>query len=148
MATKRKNQPQRIGVALTSVLDELDREGHFALFRLVRIWPEVVGEDIARHTEISGLKFHTLVVKVSNAMWIQELSMMSRQILRELTARLGDDSVRNLRFVKGALSRRRAPNRNAPHRLVRRSVALPELKDPQLRAAFDSLIEAWGRSPR
>jgi len=147
MAAQRKKQPQRIGVALTSVLDELDRDGHFALFRLVKIWPEVVGDDIARHTEISGLKFHTVVVKVSNAMWIQELSMMSRQILRQLIARLGDDSVRDLRFVKGALSRRHAP-KPSPPRLVRRSVALPELKDPQLRAAFDSLIEAWGRSPR
>jgi hypothetical protein len=30
----------------------------------------------------------------------------------------------------------------------RKAIALPELKDPELKRAFESLIEAWGRSPR
>jgi predicted nucleic acid-binding Zn ribbon protein len=148
MPPKKRRYPERIGAPLTRVLDQLDTQGQFNLFRLARIWPEVVGDTIARHTEVNNLKFHTAVIKVSNAMWIQELNLMSRQILRELVSRMGDDSIRALRFVKGTLSRRR-PTPSAPlKRAVRRSVTLPELKDPELRQIFEHLIEAWGRSPR
>ena len=47
---------------------------------------EIVGETIARRTEIVSLKFHTAVVKVSGAMWIQELNLMKSQILARVTA--------------------------------------------------------------
>jgi len=31
---------------------------------------------------------------------------------------------------------------------MRKSIELPDLKDPELRKAFERLIEAWGRAPR
>jgi hypothetical protein len=37
---------------------------------------------------------------------------------------------------------------NAVTRAPRRSIELPELKDPELRRAFASLLEAWGRASR
>ena len=91
------------------LLDRIDREGHFAIVRLAKAWPEIVGETIARRTEIVSLKFHTAVVKVSGAMWIQELNLMKSQILARVTERIGDDAVRELRFVQGRLSRRERP---------------------------------------
>jgi len=148
MRTKPKKQPELLGKTLSGVLDALDTRGQFALFRLVRVWPQVVGDAIARHTEVSSLKFHTAVVKVATAMWIQELYLMRRQILDRLVESMGDDSVRDLRFVKGTLSRQSRPRKAAAKRAVRRSIDLPELKDPQLRQAFEDLIEAWGRAPR
>ncbi len=133
------------------LLDRIDREGHFAIVRLAKAWPEIVGEAIARRTEIVSLKFHTAVVKVSGAMWIQELNLMRSQILARVTQRLGDDVVRELRFVQGRLSRReqRPKLRTVPRATTtRKSIELPELKDPELREAFERLIEAWGRAPR
>jgi len=57
--------------------------------------------------------------------------------------------VRDLRFVQGRLSRRPArPRLRTVARAPRRAIELPELKDPELRRAFESLIEAWGRAPR
>jgi predicted nucleic acid-binding Zn ribbon protein len=148
MALKSRKQPELLGRTLTGVLDALDTQGQFALFRLVRFWPQVVGDTIARHTEVSSLKFHTAVIKVSNAMWIQELNLMRRQILDRLIEAVGDDSVRDLRFVKGTLSRQTRPRPAPARRHVRHSITLPEIKDPQLRQAFEDLIEAWGRAPR
>ena len=132
------------------LLDRIDREGHFAIVRLAKAWPEIVGEAIARRTEIVSLKFHTAVVKVSGAMWIQELNLMRSQILARVTQRLGEDVVRELRFVQGRLSRRERPKlRTVPRATTtRKSIELPELKDPELREAFERLIEAWGRAPR
>jgi predicted nucleic acid-binding Zn ribbon protein len=148
MATRRRKAPEQIGAAMQPLLDRLDREGHFAIIRLVKAWPEIVGETIARRTEIVSLKFHTAVVKVSGAMWIQELNLMKAQILSRVTERLGDDVVRELRFVQGRLSRRERPKLRTVPRAMRKSIELPELNDPELRAAFERLIEAWGRAAR
>ena len=147
MPTARK-KPERIDALLKPLVERFDVDGQFGIVRLVREWPDVVGPQIARRTEVDGLKFHTAVIKVSTAMWIQELSMMRLQILQKLTTAMGDDSVRDLRFVKGTLSRRSRPRPAPVRRHVRHSIALPELKDPQLRKAFEDLIEAWGRAPR
>lgn len=148
MTRKRRSAPQRIGDAISPILSGLDTQGQFDLVRVVRLWPEVVGEAISRRTEVSSLKFHTLVVKVSGAMWIQELNLMRAQIVERMRAALENDSVREVRFVKGTLSRRDRPKLRAVPRPTRRWVELPEIKDAELRSAFESLIEAWGRAPR
>jgi hypothetical protein len=148
MAIRRHKAPQQIGAAMQPLLDRLDREGHFAIVRLVKAWPEIVGEAIANRTEIVSLKFHTAVVKVSGAMWIQELTLMKAQILARVSERLGEDAVRDLRFVQGRLSRRERTKLRPVSRATRKSIDLPEMKDPELRAAFERLIEAWGRAPR
>jgi hypothetical protein len=146
--TSRYRPPERIASALQPILDRLDGEGHFGIVRLMKTWPEVVGENIARRTEVQSLKFHTAVVKVSGAMWIQELNLMKPQILGRLRDALGDDSVRDLRFVLGRISRRERPRLRVVPRAPRHAIELPELKDPELRRAFASLIEAWGRASR
>ncbi|HZO81502.1 MAG TPA: DUF721 domain-containing protein [Candidatus Binataceae bacterium] len=149
MALRKRKAPEPIASTLGALIDRLDSEGHFAIVRLISAWPEVVGEAVARRTEIVGLKFHTAVVKVSGAMWIQELNLLKPQILDRLRARIGDDAVRDLRFVQGRLSRRQPRTRLRPvPRAPRRAIELPELKDPELRRAFESLIEAWGRASR
>jgi predicted nucleic acid-binding Zn ribbon protein len=148
MSAQRYKAPERVGASLKPILDKIDREGAFGIVRLVKVWPEIVGETIARRTEVTSLKFHTAVVKVSSAMWIQELNLMRAQILARITERLGDDSVRELRFVQGRLSRRGHTRLRSVPRATRHSIELPALKDPELRAAFERLIEAWGRAPR
>jgi hypothetical protein len=81
-------------------------------------------------------------------MWIQELNLMKPEILARVREALGDDSVRDLRFVQGRLSRRERPKLRPVARRTRQAVELPELKDEKLRRAFESLIEAWGRASR
>jgi len=148
MAVRRRRAPEPIASTLGSIIDRLDSEGHFAIVRLVQAWPEIVGEAIARRTEVIELKFHTAVVRVSGAMWIQELNLMKPQILARLREAIGGDVVRDIRFVQGRMSRRERPRLRAVPRGVRHAIELPELKDPELRRAFERLIEAWGRAPR
>jgi hypothetical protein len=149
MAARKRRAPEAIASTLGSLIDRLDTEGHFAIVRLVQAWPEIVGETIARRTEIVELKFNTAVVRVSGAMWIQELNLLRPEIIARLRTRLGNDAVRELRFVQGRLSRRSTrPQLRTVARAPRRAIELPQLKDPELRHAFESLIEAWGRAPR
>ncbi len=148
MALRRRKAPEPIASTLGGIIDRLDSEGHFAIVRLLQAWPEVVGETLARRTEVVDLKFHTAVVKVSGGMWIQELNLLKPEILSRLTVRVGEDAVRDLRFVQGRLGRRPPPRLRTVARAPRHAIELPELKDPELRRAFENLIEAWGRSHR
>jgi Dna[CI] antecedent, DciA len=148
MAVRRRTFFQQIGGTIQDLLASLDTGGHFELVRLIRLWPEVVGETIGRRTEVTALKFHTAVVKVSTAMWIQELNLMRPQILSRLNAAMRNDAVRDLRFVLGKMNRHERKHLRTVARTVRKPIELPELQNPELRCAFDSLIEAWGRSPR
>jgi predicted nucleic acid-binding Zn ribbon protein len=148
MAIRRRKFFQQIGGTIQDLLASLDTGSHFELVRLIRLWPEVVGETIARRTEVTALKFHTAVVKVSTAMWIQELNLMRPQILSRLNAAMRNDAVRELRFVLGKVNRHERKHLRTVGRAARKPIELPELQNPELLRAFDSLIEAWGRSPR
>jgi len=148
MPPKRSKPPVKITEALQPLLDRLDTEGQFGIVRLTRMWPEIVGETIARRTQVSSLKFHTAVIKVSGAMWIQELNLMKAQILARVREQIGADSVRDLRFVQGRLSRRDHTKLRVVPRALRHAIELPEMKDPELKRAFERLIEAWGRASR
>jgi predicted nucleic acid-binding Zn ribbon protein len=145
---RRRKFFQQIGGTIQDLLANLDTGSHFELVRLIRLWPEVVGEPIARRTEVSSLKFHTAVVRVSTAMWIQELNLMRPQILSRVNGAMRNDSIRDLRFVLGKLSRREQRRLRTVGRIARKPIELPELQDPELRRAFEDLVEAWGRSPR
>jgi predicted nucleic acid-binding Zn ribbon protein len=148
MAVRRRKFFQQIGGTIQDLLASLDTGSHFELVRLIRLWPEVVGETIARRTEVTTLKFHSAVVKVSTAMWIQELNLMRPQILSRLNAAMRNDAVRDLRFVLGKMNRHERKHLRTVGRPARKPIELPELQNPELRHVFDSLIEAWGRTVR
>ena len=148
MAVRRRKFFQQIGGTIQDLLANLDTGSHFELVRLIRLWPEVVGETIARRTEVTTLKFHSAVVKVSTAMWIQELNLMRPQILSRLNAAMRNDAVRDLRFVLGKMNRHERKHLRTVGRPARKPIELPELQNPELRHVFDSLIEAWGRTVR
>jgi predicted nucleic acid-binding Zn ribbon protein len=140
--------PEKFGHVMQPLLDRLDTGGQFGIVRLAREWPDIVGEAIARRTQVVSLKFHTAVIKVSGAMWIQELNLMKAQIMARVRERVGADTVRDLRFVQGRLARPQRPKLRTVPRAPRHSIEVPELKNPELRRAFESLIEAWGRATR
>jgi predicted nucleic acid-binding Zn ribbon protein len=147
----RRSKPEQLGGALRPLIDRLDSGGNFGLVRMARAWPEVVGEAIARRTEVVGLRFHTGIIKVSaaSAMWLQELNLLRGQILSRLQEEIGKDIVRELRFIRGTISRRERPKaKSVTARSTRRAFELPEMRDPELKRAFERLIEAWGRAPR
>jgi predicted nucleic acid-binding Zn ribbon protein len=139
---------QQIGGTIQDLLSNLDSGSHFELMRLMRLWPEIVGETIARKTEVSSLKFHTAVVRVSNAMWIQELNLMRTRILSRINEVMHNGAVREIRFVQGRITRPRPQRLRPVRRMLRKPVQLPDFADSRLRQAFEGLIEAWGRSER
>jgi predicted nucleic acid-binding Zn ribbon protein len=67
--------------------------------RALEIWPEVVGEVIAAHSEAISLEGGVLHVRVDGSVWAQELTMLQTQIAAGFARRLGEGAVTDIRFT-------------------------------------------------
>ena len=65
-------------------------------------WKDVVGEEIARHSEILGLNDGVLWVRVEGSVWAQELTLLKGQIREKLELRLGEGTIQDVRFHSGS----------------------------------------------
>ena len=63
-----------------------------------KIWDEVVGPGIARNAQPLWIKDRRLRVKVSDPIWLQELSYLEASVRQKLNARLGRQAVEKIEF--------------------------------------------------
>jgi len=63
-----------------------------------KIWDEVVGSAIARNAQPLWIKDRRLRVKVSDPIWLQELSYLEVGVREKLNARLGRQAVEKIEF--------------------------------------------------
>jgi len=100
-------------------------------------WEEAVGSRIARRTQPLRLVRGTLHVRVANAAWANELSLLSADILGQLAAR--GLSVRELRFTVGSIARRHSARVPGP---VRRAAPADAPLPPTLRRAITAIDDS------
>ena len=85
--------------ALRSFLKEAGLEGRIEQAAIIPEWAELVGPTIAAVTEpIAVAQDGTLFVAVRTHAWMAELSLMERQLLRELNGRSGRPPVARIRW--------------------------------------------------
>jgi len=65
----------------------------------VLYWKEVVGEKISNNTEPQGVEHGTLTVSVSNPTWRQELVFKKKEIIKELNKKIGENTIKEVRFI-------------------------------------------------
>lgn len=63
------------------------------------IWPDVVGEAIAKHTRPSAIRGAELVVECDSSVYAQELELLSRKVLKALTEGLNGPAPISLKTV-------------------------------------------------
>lgn len=98
--SRRAKKTQSFGDAAERVLGRIDTDGKRHGARVVGVWSDVVGPDIAHHT--TGFAFrenHELVVFVDTPTWANELALMSGDLMRRINERTGQESVTSLRFT-------------------------------------------------
>ena len=76
-------------------------------WRAVREWPDAVGPQVARHARAVSFHEGTVVVEVEGSAWLQELSILKRDLVRQLNRHLGSQHVRELRLInaRGGIQR-------------------------------------------
>jgi len=86
------------------VREELGRFGPAAgdMTAIVRVWPDVVGETVARNAWPARLaRDGTLHVNAASATWAFELGNLAEAILEKLRSQLADGTPPALRFAPG-----------------------------------------------
>lgn len=120
-----------------------------------RVWSEVVGEEVARRSQPGLLKNGRLQVTVSDAVWLQQLTMLKPTILASLESHLGSRVVRELFFTVGTLSfppvRRESTFRDhksaaiSPEVRTRLQEVLRPIQDEECRIVLTRILrKAWG----
>ncbi len=91
--------PTRVDVVLAQVLEKHGVRRQVQRMGVLELWPEIVGEQLAKVTRAKGLDDATLFVEVRSSAWLMELSMMKDDFLERVNERLGDVALERIVFV-------------------------------------------------
>ena len=93
--------PEPLQNVLRKVLGDSPLREGLERQKTLECWPEVVGQEIARHSRAVSINEGTLLVRVDGSVWAQELALLRNQIIAAFTERLGEGAVREIRFHSG-----------------------------------------------
>ena len=108
----RRRRRQKDLLKLGDVLQRtLKRREVFVPFedrKLLEIWRQSVGPQIATRTHPENIRRGTLFVKVATSVWMQQLQYMKKEIIEKMNRLHGGETVQNIRFVIGEIPSRPA----------------------------------------
>lgn len=91
-----RRDPRKIGDALDDVLRHLGSPSSETLTTVFSRWPEVVGEQIAAHTEPVAVRNGTLAISADDPAWASELQWQGARICERARSVLNDDSIQRI----------------------------------------------------
>ena len=95
-----KPGPTRVNAVLSKVLERHGLSEQVQRMEVLDLWPEVVGEQLAKVTRVKGVEDAVLFVEVRNSAWLMELSMMTGDFLARVNERLGNVPLERIVFVQ------------------------------------------------
>lgn len=97
--TKRSITP--IGDILKKVIGNIEKEKTISKELIEEIWKNQTGDLGFKHSRPTSLKKKVLTVRVDNSVWMQNLSMKKRGLLKALQRSLGKDRITEIQFKIG-----------------------------------------------
>ena len=98
---EKKKDAFHISDVLSKSLGALGGRSDLELLTLWETWTEAVGEEVAKHTRPKAFKDTLLLVTVDSSVWIHHLTMMKDEIIARINRKLGDETLREIRFSIG-----------------------------------------------
>jgi len=159
MNKPRPTQLRPLAEVLRKTLTDAFAKQGFASVELVTRWPEIVGAEIAAHSQPEKIQWPrtpqarnapepgTLLLRVEGPAAL-EIQHLSGVILERVNQFFGWQAVGNVRLRQAPLSRRAEPRplpASDPAAMTRIAATLPEIKDEKLRQALARLGAAMER---
>ena len=147
------SQPRALAEVLRKTLTDAFAKQGFASVELVTRWPEIVGAEIAAHSQPEKIQWPrtpqarnapepgTLLLRVEGPAAL-EIQHLTGVILERVNQFFGWQAVGNVRLRQAPLSRRAEPRplpASDPAAMTRIAATLPEIKDEKLRQALARL---------
>jgi len=152
MAEKRPRmkRPLQISALLESVFAGKPAQKRIREAKAWQFWEEAVGAHVVSKATPVAFRDGTLTVRVSGSAWMQQLSLMKRDIIGQLNDAIGFQLVNDLFFRQGTVHKKE--DEPAVVAVQKRSLSAVEKKllieqtaavaDPELREAFISLFSS------
>ena len=93
-----ENGVKELNLVINELISDLNIKKNIKKFNIFNHWSDIVGKDVAKRTKPIKISKDTLIIKVANSVWANELSLMSRQILKKINDFVGEEVIKDLKF--------------------------------------------------
>ena len=90
---------ERVGKSIERYFDAAGLSRPLRGWMAIDVWPDVVGERVARRARPTGFQEGRLVVEVDSPAWVSELGYLKRDLIVKINQRLGEAVIREIQFV-------------------------------------------------
>jgi hypothetical protein len=97
----KRSAPTRLSALLEQALSRFGLDRRLDDYRVWQAWDEVVGRTISRNAQPVRLDGSRLIVTVRSSTWLQELSLLQRELIVRLNEWMKREVIRELFFVVG-----------------------------------------------
>jgi predicted nucleic acid-binding Zn ribbon protein len=104
----RREDPQRLGTAIEGLLAAEGWNQAAATGSVFGRWAQIVGPELADHTQPESLRDGELTVVADSTAWATQLRLLAAQLVHRLNAELGAGAVRRVK-VRGPVTTTRRP---------------------------------------
>ena len=92
-----------IGDIVKSVFSQLENAQVLCKEDVEKEWKNIAGDGAARHSKPETLRKGVLTVRVDSSVWMQELTMKKRNLLKGLKRAFGKDKIAEIHFKIGEI---------------------------------------------
>ena len=90
---------QKLKSAINKFLKASGLETGVSQNKALLVWREVVGTKVSENTTPEKVEAGTLYIKASNPTWRQELMFKKEDILKKLNKKLGEKTIKEIKFI-------------------------------------------------
>ena len=90
---------QKLKAAINNLLKAAGLDAGVAQNKAFLVWDEVVGVKVSENTTPEKVEAGTLYIKASNPTWRQELMFKKDDILKKLNKKLGEKTIKEIKFI-------------------------------------------------
>ena len=90
--------PRSLGSAIDQLTSQLGWTGPLSQHELLATWPDIAGDEIARHSEPIAIEGGVLQVRCESTAWATQLRMMRAELLAAILERYPGAGVETIRF--------------------------------------------------
>ncbi len=84
---------------VSRLIDSFGARDEHGVVPFVRSWPEIVGRDLAAHSQVRDIRHGALILGVDHPAWMQRLHMDQDRILAQVQKRFPSLNVRFLQMI-------------------------------------------------
>lgn len=92
-------EPRGIADVLSAVTNELGWNSPLAQSELMTAWPDMVGAELAAHSDPVSIDDGTLTVQCDSTAWATQLRLMRTQVTTTIVQRYPDAGIQSVRFL-------------------------------------------------